>query len=399
MSSDTRYWYYFNKENSKNTDLINAVVKIELNFDGYDTIKYILNKQPDEIDKRNCFGKTAVLIGCENVHSDKRYETVKILIDAGADINISDNYQSTPLMKACSHSGGNINTSTVKLLIDNKADVNAENCDCMTPLMYACTHNDNIPIINLLIDNKANVNVHNDNGESPLMIACKNNNTNVVKFLLKNGSRVDALNQSCISVLQFVCEFGCDNEIINIILDATINSRNQNKISKSNRCVYLNNSLEACIKNENIEMIKNLIEEDYINLKNSNKSHLMTACKYAKQLKLDIIKILLDNGVDVNTVDTFGNSVLMTSITNNDSIDIIDILIQYGCNVNTKNIFGNNALYYALKYRRDDVINLLIDNDVDCNTFCHNEFTPLMLCIQKGLCCDNVKLFKHLIPK
>jgi len=79
--------------------------------------------------------------------------TVKNLIDKGADVNVRDEYQYTPLHKASE--GGY--TETVKLLIDKGADVNAKGRWNLTPLHYAVREG-HADIAVFLVDKGADVN-------------------------------------------------------------------------------------------------------------------------------------------------------------------------------------------------------------------------------------------------
>ena len=64
---------------------------------------------------------------------DGDLEVVKSLVDQGADVNVKDKENATPLMRSVSRNYQAI----VKLLIEQGADVNAINDWGYTPLKYA----------------------------------------------------------------------------------------------------------------------------------------------------------------------------------------------------------------------------------------------------------------------
>jgi len=95
------------------------------------------------------------MLVCEKCNS---IETVKILIDAGADVNAINSVGKTSLMMASMNCNSN-RVEIVKMLIIAGADVNIKMNDGQTALMIKCTRfHSNIKIANLLIDAGADVN-------------------------------------------------------------------------------------------------------------------------------------------------------------------------------------------------------------------------------------------------
>ena len=76
-----------------------------------------------------------------------------------------------------------------------------------------------------------------------------------------------------------------------------------------------------------------------------------------KHSAIAITKELIDNGIDLNGVDGFGNNLLYHAVSNNNSI-IIDLLASNGVNV-IKNNNGEDAYSLALKMHNIDVANNL----------------------------------------
>ena len=82
-----------------------------------------------------------------------RRDVVKLLLDHGADANVSDSYGRTPIFYAASAKDLEI----IGLLVDKGADVNAKAESDQTPLMTAAADGD-VATINYLIDRGANIN-------------------------------------------------------------------------------------------------------------------------------------------------------------------------------------------------------------------------------------------------
>ena len=97
-------------------------------------------------------------------------ETVKALIEAGADVNAKDEDGNTPFHFAK-------DAEIARLLIDKGANVNAKNNKGETPLHFA----KNAEIAQLLIDKGADMNAKNNKGETPLY---KAKNAEIAQLLI-----------------------------------------------------------------------------------------------------------------------------------------------------------------------------------------------------------------------
>lgn len=127
---------------------------------------------------------------------------VRDLLRAGANVNTVGNvHGDTALIAAVI---GN-HTETVKVLLDNGADVNAREEAGYTSLMRAVTL-EYVSIIKLLLDAGADVNARNDWGETVLMHAVLSNHTNVVGMLLKAGANTDAADNKGRTALDIALE-------------------------------------------------------------------------------------------------------------------------------------------------------------------------------------------------
>jgi ankyrin repeat protein len=93
----------------------------------------------------------------------------KALLDRGADPNVSDEYGTTPLIKAASYG----HTSTARLLLDHGADIHVRDIRGGTALIYAVVRHPT-GFIELLLDRGADVNNRDQSGRTALMWACGN---------------------------------------------------------------------------------------------------------------------------------------------------------------------------------------------------------------------------------
>ena len=78
------------------------------------------------------------------------------------------------------------------------------------------------------------------------------------------------------------------------------------------------------------------------------------------------VQVLLKTGIDVNSRDVIGQSVLSRALFARHS-GIVRILLDKGANVNAKDDCGETALHKACYLGRDDVVKVLLDNNADVN--------------------------------
>lgn len=116
-----------------------------------------------------------------------KIEIVKNLVSKGVDVNAKDYKGGTPLLAAA-------DVETAKILISSGADVNAKTDNGVTPLHVAAleVRNKKIKLVQFLVSVGADVNAKDNDGETPLGWAAINDNSEVAKFLVRNGANLDA---------------------------------------------------------------------------------------------------------------------------------------------------------------------------------------------------------------
>jgi ankyrin repeat protein len=125
----------------------------------------------------------------------KRDKTVKMLLEAGADVNIRVSFNNcTLLMRALSK---NIDLVRLKEILKNNINLELRGNRNWTAIGYAVCYHRNPEATKLLIEKGANVNIRDRDGDTPLIAAAAWSKTpGKITILLKAGARINDKNKS-----------------------------------------------------------------------------------------------------------------------------------------------------------------------------------------------------------
>lgn len=254
------------------------------------------------VDIRNRFGETPL-------HTAANLAVARALIEAGADVNACDNKKNTPLHNACS-------VNVAKLLLDHGAKLNVDNCLTRNPLFHATTPE----LIQFFLDQGLRKTAHDHFGRTPLYYAdtveCAKllipinfrslkdtdggctplhyvESIDVLLFLIENGAKLNALDDSHRTPLMMHMQFGCHDQALALLqagADPTI-------------CDCTG---KAPIHYANANLIPELLKAG-ANI-NQQDAHGNTALHCA--VNSDIINALIENGADLTILNHENRSCL-----------------------------------------------------------------------------------------
>ena len=232
---------------------------------------------------------------------------------------INDEYL-TPLMIASACKYNDLLKALVSAGADLDLQVKSYGVNTATALTY-CILSGNIEGASILINAGASIN----NRDDYLHTSIDRGNLNIIKLLINKG----------IDINQLPKEKG-DNE---------------NYKGKS--------ALAYSITKGNEDIVKLLLLNDAdINI---DKTPLLITALSTQNYKYQIVKLLLDAGVDIDVRDGWGDTPL-TIACEKGYTDAVKLLIEYGADVNYADKKGKKPLYYAINYsKKNEIIKLLVD--------------------------------------
>jgi len=261
---------------------------------------------PNEKKIYNIMQKDTGINGKSPIHylsEEKDYlESIRYLVEAGANIDKKDEDGNTPLMSAISSA----NTEVAQYLIEKGANINTKNNQNQTLLMKfdlgltSTTDNEN--------DNKKLFGSNNEEQVKELY-----------ELILQNTHDMNSVDKDCRNILMYTL---------------ANNTNSYTPILPKYRCVKL--LLSAGIKN-------------IINEKDKDGE---TVLMKAVQLNLDdIVELFIENGANLNLIDNQGQTALMKAVSSysysdNRSLWTVKLLIKNGADVHIKDCDGCNALMH-----------------------------------------------------
>lgn len=271
-------------------------------------------------------------------------ELVRVLLDAGADLNLTTSEGASPLMLAASFGS---DPDVVRLLIERGASIEQRSESGATPLMYGVTYNRNFEVLDALLELGAELKVVDNNGLSPMHFALEEGNVSTIQWLESKGVSLDLDDKYGRNTLHVAAEFSSDIDLIRYIVDqgTDVNS----EMPDGSTALLL-----ASGRNPNIHVVQFLLMElgaDVTKCRDDGFSPLMAAGENAPDA--GFIDLLVEAGADVNDVTDEGRTALMWAVSNNDNHAVADALIALGADIHARasgDYEGMSVLAFATRY-------------------------------------------------
>jgi ankyrin repeat protein len=100
----------------------------------------------------------------------------------------------------------------------------------------------------------------------------------------------------------------------------------------------------------------------------------------AENGSIDILRLLLDHGAVVDALAAPHQSTALIYACQNDHIEVVKVLLAAGANVNAVNCYGNSGLHEAARLGYVALLKLLIEAGAHVNLANHKGSTPMHFC-------------------
>ncbi|KAK4448990.1 ankyrin repeat-containing domain protein [Podospora aff. communis PSN243] len=256
---------------------------------------------------------------------------VRLLLNAGADIETQDNAGRTPLMHAAMQG----HTTVVGQLLDHGARIDAKTTEGWVALHCATMRNQLSTVTQLIQSPGINIEARTNEGHTPLILAAQHGKTKMVKELLKRG--------------------------------ANINTRDRTGRTALSQAI-----------------------NPWFPPADPRRVAIGTALFFVTDDAMPCINLLLSHpDTDPNLADTLGRTPLMHAAMADETDGAVDaakaLLAHQKTNIASKDHYGSDALSIASRHGNAEIIKLLLETEV-ANVATRDHFgrTPLWWAERQG---------------
>lgn len=226
-------------------------------------------------------------------------------------------------------------------------DVNKRDESGNTPLIYACMKNSR-DIVRLLLENGADAGLENQKSRTPLHFAANTGNYEITAMLVNAGADVNCTDSEGITPLMLMALNGKTDAALKFIQNKDVDI----SIKDKNNRTAVDYATQAGLR----ELVKALSQSEGEHSDLYGNTSLHHACWNGQG---EVVKVLIENGTDVNKLNDDGESPLILASQNGRN-DFSEMLISEGADVNAVDNRQHSALYYASEAGFTEIVEQLL---------------------------------------
>ncbi|KAI0016478.1 ankyrin repeat-containing domain protein [Xylariomycetidae sp. FL0641] len=319
-----------------------------------DTLKLLLDNGAD-IDWVDWAGSTALTWALPSGHES----AAKLLLDHHADVNISDIYHNPPLHWALPY------PHLTRLVLEHGAKVNAQNDDKQTALMWAAQAG-RLDTLRLLLDHNADVNLQDKLGFTALHAAALKGYEEVARLLLRKGANPNLGDQDGWTPLH-----------------AAVLRRHENIADLLQGHVTHGKDIRTRMEARRNDKYERAILEELAERKAVGSTVVLDLRAAVNDNNISKVRNFLETGVDINVVDDGGSTALTWAVSLRREA-IVELLLEHGADTNIPEASGRMPLHLAIDWMADNrMIRTLVDHGADIEAQIHM-WTPLLMACKVG---------------
>ena len=370
----------WNNISELNSNAFDAVVYAILENTDTKTIKHLLSKEGNGVNKKTHDGRTYIFWAAYK----NNLELMKYLVSKDAKTNIIDDHGYTILNFAAST--GQTNTKIYDYLIKMAANIKTDkNRKGANVLLLVAPYLENYSLVSYLLSKGASIKDKDKNGNGIFEYAAKGGNISLLKTLIDKG--VQKGKNTMIFASQGLRRKKNTLQTYKFLESVGVKTNCVDKEGKNplHAIAYNGKDLETYTyfisKGVNVNLQDNKGQTPFMNAANNN--------------TLEIIKFLSKKVTNINLENKKGHSALTMAVKRNTK-DVLQFLLDKGANIDTKDIDGNTLSYYLMNTFKtpefEDKLSILKQNGLVINKLQHSKNTLLHIAVTQ----DNLALLKRL---
>ena len=370
----------WNNISELNSNAFDAVVYAILENTDTKTIKHLLSKEGNGVNKKTHDGRTYIFWAAYK----NNLELMKYLVSKDAKTNIIDDHGYTILNFAAST--GQTNTKMYDYLIKMAANIKTDkNRKGANVLLLVAPYLENYSLVSYLLSKGASLEDKDNNGNGIFEYAAKGGNISLLETLIDKG--VQKGENTMIFASQGLRRKKNTLQTYKFLESVGVKTNCIDKDGKNplHAIAYNNKDLATysyfISKGVNVNLQDNKGRSPFMNAANNN--------------TLEIVKFLSKKITNINSKDKKGRSALIMSVQSNNK-DVVKFLLGIGANINTEDADGNTLSYYLINIFKttefEDKLSILEKNGLVMNKLQYSKNTLLHIAAAQ----DNLALLKRL---